>query len=541
MPPSYQTQRLDHLGIVAGVCQQIDLIEEIDNRVADTGRTVSVGQAVQAMVLNALGFVSRPLYLMPEFYENKPLELLIGEGINADDLNDDSLGRALDHLYEAGITEVFAGVAAHALSVAGIVVKTAHLDSTAFSLQGEYDDESDEQAIHITHGYSRDHRPDLKQAVLTMICANASNIPVWLTAVNGNEADKNIFREVTKDYIQQFAAEAEMPYLVADSAFYSEANLKQAADLRWITRVPATLTAAKDLIHSVALDQMQALDEAGYWGYEQHETYGDIEQRWLLVLYESRQERELATLQRRIDKEAEQAHKAVAKLQRKEFACETDALQAAEAIQKEWKYHQVVEIKARVEMHYQRAGRPRPDTPAKEIWKVQVEIEAQVDAIEYAQRACGRYIIATNELDETVLSPQQLLAHYKDQNPSVERGFRFLKDPLFFASRFFLKKPSRIMALMMIMGISLLIYALAEHFLREELKAQDETLPNQKGKPTATPTMRRIFQVFEGIDILLIEQGEEIQHIITNLTDLHWRILGFFSIEVRDIYAVYAW
>lgn len=73
---TYSTQSLDHLGIVAGICRQIDLIEHIDACVGITGRKVSVGEAVQAMVLNALGFVGRPLYLTPEFFSNKPVDLL---------------------------------------------------------------------------------------------------------------------------------------------------------------------------------------------------------------------------------------------------------------------------------------------------------------------------------------------------------------------------------------------------------------------------------------------------------------------------------
>src|SRR5438477_9654948 len=92
------SQRIDHLGIVAGICEQIQLVKQIDEIVGDSGRKVSVGQAIQAMVLNGLGFVNRPLYLTPEFYRNKPVELLIGAGIVAEDLNDDSLGRSLDRV-----------------------------------------------------------------------------------------------------------------------------------------------------------------------------------------------------------------------------------------------------------------------------------------------------------------------------------------------------------------------------------------------------------------------------------------------------------
>ena len=81
------TQQLDHLGIVAGICQQIDLIGQIDQLVGTNGRKVSVGQAIQAMVLNGLGFVNRPLYLTLEFYANKPVEVLIGKGIKAEVVN----------------------------------------------------------------------------------------------------------------------------------------------------------------------------------------------------------------------------------------------------------------------------------------------------------------------------------------------------------------------------------------------------------------------------------------------------------------------
>src|SRR5579859_352467 len=101
------TQQIDHLGIVAGICQQIDLIGQIDQLVGPNGRKVSVGQAIQAMVRNGLGFVNRPLYLTPEFYTNKPVELLIGPRIEAQGLNDDCLGRALDWVVKVRVTEIY--------------------------------------------------------------------------------------------------------------------------------------------------------------------------------------------------------------------------------------------------------------------------------------------------------------------------------------------------------------------------------------------------------------------------------------------------
>lgn len=115
----YETRRIDHLGIVAGVCREIGLIEQIEQQVGTSERKVSCGQVVQALVLNALGFTSRALYLVPDYMKNRPVDVLIGDGLSAEDLNDDTLGRGLDDLYRAGVTEVFAGVADRALRVYG--------------------------------------------------------------------------------------------------------------------------------------------------------------------------------------------------------------------------------------------------------------------------------------------------------------------------------------------------------------------------------------------------------------------------------------
>ena len=80
----YRTERLDHLGIVAGVCREAGIAEWLDKQAGETNRDVSVGTAVVAMILNGLGFANRQLYLVPQCFANKPVEHLLGEGITAD-------------------------------------------------------------------------------------------------------------------------------------------------------------------------------------------------------------------------------------------------------------------------------------------------------------------------------------------------------------------------------------------------------------------------------------------------------------------------
>src|SRR5215469_8773269 len=103
-----QIERLDHLGIVAGVGQEIGLIDYFDELVTQEHERVSLGQVVLALILNGLGFSNRQLYLVPQFFATKPVAHLLGVGITADDLNDDRLGRTLDWLTAHDLTALFA-------------------------------------------------------------------------------------------------------------------------------------------------------------------------------------------------------------------------------------------------------------------------------------------------------------------------------------------------------------------------------------------------------------------------------------------------
>src|SRR5438105_14385954 len=110
----YRNERLDHLGIVAGVCQEIGLAAWLDAQDPSNWQQVSVGTATVAMILNGFGFSNRQLYLVPQFFANKPVEHLLGTGIKAEMLTDDCLRRTLDWLYAHDVTKLFAGRATRA-------------------------------------------------------------------------------------------------------------------------------------------------------------------------------------------------------------------------------------------------------------------------------------------------------------------------------------------------------------------------------------------------------------------------------------------
>jgi transposase len=114
-------------------------------------------------------------------------------------------------------------------------------------------------------------------------------------------------------------------------------------------------------------------------------------------------------------------------------------------------------------------------------------VESQITA---QRRRCGTFILAANVLEQ--LSMNDLIREYKAQQVT-ERGFRFLKDPLFFASSVFLKSRERIEALGVIMALCLLVYNLGQRQIRQALSQTKSTISNQLGKPTDSPTLRYVF------------------------------------------------
>lgn len=537
--PEFENKVIQHIGLISGICDESGLVELIDEQVHQPRRGVSVGQAVKAMILNALGFSGRALYLTPRFYKNRPVDVLIGEGLSADHLNDASLGTALDALYETGITELFFSVSQQILRRYGIPTRFAHLDSTTFSLHGEYNSEWDpekipEGVIHITKGYSKDHAPELNQIVLQLICTHKSSIPMWIETLSGNTSDKQSFAETVKLFQSQFRTET-MPYMVMDSAFYTQKNISECHDICWVTRVPETIQEVRTHYALLDIDRMQDRGN-GYRTTSVRSSYGGVPQRWLLVYSSHAYAREIKTFEKNLIKRRDRNEKDLKHLRNTPFACEADAITAAEKFSKKLRY-QILEYIVVSKNRYTGKGRPAKDAiPDGVEWFIEGSLRDDHEQIELTKQRKGRFVLATNELDETVLSDSQLLEVYKDQGVTVERGFRFLKDPLFYAESLYLKKPERIMALLMVMTLSLLMYSLAEMRIREALAQSGRHIWDQKNRPTSRPTVRWIFMIFEDILLLYRRTGRSVDRMVMNIEDEHRIVLECLGPRYEKIY-----
>jgi transposase len=221
-PQSYRTQILDHLGLVAGMCEELGIAEVMDQATQHDPerRMVTAGHAIKAMGRNGLGFLNQQLDLVPHFFQHKPISRLIAPGIHASHRNADTLGRALDTLYDYGGTALSSLIAATAARRLGLTPTFAPLDTTRFQVDGRSNSHEapDAQVVHLTPGSRRDHRPDLNQVMLALIVEPHAGIPVLMQPLSGHRRDASAFGQVIKDHMAQLHTTYGAPYLVADRA-----------------------------------------------------------------------------------------------------------------------------------------------------------------------------------------------------------------------------------------------------------------------------------------------------------------------------------
>jgi transposase len=533
-----RVERLDHLGLIASVISDLGLVNLIDARLKpDDQEAITPGEAVKGMILNGLGFANRPLSLSPQFFANKPLDLLFRPDVKAEMLNRFKLGRTLDEVNTYGSDLLFSEIALVVCRQEAIDQRFNHLDTTSLSLTGDYVPESDQQAIAITHGYSKDHRPDLKQAVLELMVSQDGGVPLVSKTWDGNASDSQIFQDRAKALLSTFAQSPTPRYLIADSKLYSKDNAAQLKLLGFITRIPDTLTLVSQVIRqALREDTWQALDDTTRYHRLELCHYG-MAQRWFVICSEAATQRAEKSVSKAQKREFEAIEKQLFHLQARRFESQQSAQAALAALSESWRYHHVASTELSEHKRYAGKGRPSAKTPIKaSAWQMQAEVRPEAEAIRRSKQHKGCFVLGTNiEADD--LRDEEVIAAYKAQS-QVEGGFRFLKDPLFFVSSLFVKKPARIQGLLMVMTLALLVYSVAQRRLRQELVRHKESLPNQINQLTQRPTLRWVFQLLEGIHRVRVSVQGQIHDLIEGLNEVQIKILRLFGQEVCQIYQI---
>ncbi|MEG4812202.1 IS1634 family transposase [Microcoleus sp. F8-D3] len=226
-----------------------------------------------------------------------------------------------------------------------VKMNSIHLDGTSMYVHGEYkqasekgvdsvkiegevkiqesEPESDMKAIELKHGYSRAHRPDLKQFIIDMICTGDGDVPLYLNIDSGNL--ESVFVERLKEFKKSWTLAG---IFVTDSALYTKDNLLAMREMKWITRFTLSIKIAPEKSLNIEDDQWTDSEISGYKMVEKESDYGEIKQRWLIVESEARKKSSIKQVNKQVEKQKEKASTSLRKLSKQTFACEPDAKMA---------------------------------------------------------------------------------------------------------------------------------------------------------------------------------------------------------------------
>ena len=512
-----------HLPLVLGVLRKLDVAGLVDSLIPPhPDQTVSAGRGVEALVLAILDG-HHALYKVGRRLDERGMLGLLQPGLTPQSLHDTRLGQTLDALFEANLNEVFSAIALRALATYQVTTPWLHQDTTTIALYGAYeDDQAAGKGPRPTYGYSKDARGDLKQVLLSLGVSGDGGLPLRMGLHDGNTSDSV---DVPRAIEQSLALNLDgLQGIVADSKAYTQRTLGLCLEtgMGLVTLVPRTCGIRQEVeTWGQRHTSLPLLLEraAKRRGDPPRRWYGRSVRREVEVEYEDEHIalapiRFLAVYSTQLAQQHEQGHSQaqvreaealaahLTHVQSRQFACEADAEGAIADYEghgrrgrsaTRWRYHEVayrIEVQRQRQKRSQR-GRPRKGEVAQEEVVYRLRVETKTLA---APVATFGWVVLATTVDESTCGDGEIVQAYRDQTTTVERGFRWIKNPAAI-SPVWLEKRQRIAALAMLTVVGLLVYGLIQRQVRQYLQQHQASIPGNKGQ-TAIPTATVIFESF---------------------------------------------
>jgi transposase len=528
LPPAIEVYPVHHLPIIKAYADRLGLVSLI-NHYVPTAMEVDAGTVVLALVLDTLSGRS-PLYRLEEFFAQQDTELLLGKAVPPQALNDDTVGRVLDRLYDFGTMRLFTACAVRAAMRFGLERRYVHFDTTSRSVWGDYQfAETQDLPFQVTYGYSKDKRPDLKQCVLSTLCVDRA-VPIWGKPEDGNASDKTLNTTLLSEIahlLAQYGVQPGAYIYIADAALVTEDNLAALRDTLCITRLPATYSECGRVIaDAVALNHWEEVGVLAqtpptkrrpgtFYKVAEGEValYGTT-YRAVVVHSSSQDQRRQQHLGQAIHASYATLEATVREAARQEYFCHADAEAAAAKLRAlQSAYHGVdVDVEERPKYGPVRPSATRPRVVKALRYGLQVTLHERAEVIARKTQETGCFVLLTNvpTAGEMAHRAGDVLRAYKEQH-GIEQNYGFLKDPLIVNS-LFLKKPERIEALGLVLLLALLLWRLVERTLRVHVETTGTPLTGWDKKATQKPTAFMLMTKFAGVIVLKVGGQRQLAH-----------------------------
>ncbi len=555
-----RSERLGPLPLVNHFIARLGLHELLNKHVPTQDRRNALTHAsALGVLLRSIVVEREPVYRQQETVQGFAGGLF---GITESEfahLSDDRIGRALDHLFNADRAALITEVVLASVRGFDLQLQQLHNDSTSISFCGQYRNSTSTSAradkrtaAAITYGFSKDHRPDLKQLLFILTVEGESGVPVSFRCADGNTSD-SVTHIDTWNALREVAGRADFLY-VADSKLCSRDNLKtiHTAGGRFVTVLPRSRLEDGEFRKWI---QTNTPEWELVWDRPNPRYQDGPSDRWsvfvpelplaegwpvvwvhstlLALKQEATRKRHLAAATEQLQALHQRLIKGRARLR---GAAQIDQL-VADILQR-YDVTRYIRVKrvVRTEDRFKQAsrGRPNQNTVYVKITKKRYDIEYQLDseAIAYDQKSVGMYPLLTN--DRKLTAAQVLQAH-KGQ-PRIEKRFEQVKTVHQIAP-VYLKDPGRIEALFTLYFLALLVQCLIERELRLAMQRHDikqlALYPEQR--QCKKPTTELVLRLFSHTQRhTLMQSGQLLQAFEPQFTELQQQVLRLLGISSDD-------
>ena len=458
------------------------------------------------------------------------------------EIGDDRLGRALDRLFGADRATLQTEIVLKVIKAFDLKMGQIHNDTTSISAYGAYESQ-DAKAIKLKRGHSKDHRPDLKQLVYSLCVTRDGAVPVHFKCYDGNRTDDTIQLE-TWNSIRVLLQTPNFVY-VGDSKLCVEESMRKIDGEHgfFVTMVPRTRAevaefaeglGAGNVIWERCLRKRFSRTGAEFDTFDVAQGHYQLREGFRVFWFKSSQKRK-----RDAHARAERIQKATRKLEsmdlRRLRGPKTESTIRTRIDGILARYHVGDYLRVEIEMETEEEfkalarGRPTLETKYRRVLKKApcLKIDRNAEAITRAQLMDGIFPLTTNTKEKAL----EVLKIYKYQ-PTLEKRHSLLKST-FEVAPMWLKKNSRIEALMFVEYLAQMVAALIERELRNEMvnKKIDilESLP--EGRPSKTPTFEQLLRLFENRHRHeLLEKNRPVKVFTEPLTKVQDQILTLLQV-----------
>jgi len=517
------------------------------------GRPPAVpSSAVLGVLLTNLLLARQPLYALADWASRRVPEHIGLEPGQAALLNDDRVGRALDHLHKADRASLLTALARHAVRAFDIDLSEQHQDTTTVTFSGTYANQAPagqgRRPPWITFGYNKDHRPDLKQLLYSITITADGAVPVHAKVYDGNTTDDQVHTD-TWLFLRQLVGHSNFLY-VADSKLCTRENMGLIAGRqgRFLTVMPRTR--AEDgffrdwlqghevpwqEVHREPNPRRRDGPDVVYHGAEGPQRSAEgYRVLWYRSSQKEQQDRQAR--QERLQRARARLGALQAPSSRRAFRTESEARAAGQRLlqdeqaQRWLRLH--IDVEAEEDYRQVGPGRPGPNTAYRrvEVRRYRIRFEEDAAALVREARCDGLFPLMTND---EALTLAEALGKYKYQ-PFVEKRHEQLKTG-FHVAPMWLKSVARVESLLWLYFAVELVAALVEREVRRQMARQGagSLALYPEGRPSEAPTAALVLDALEGHrrHRLLNERGEELQRFHDPLTPAAQDALALLGVD----------